>query len=434
MTGVRVVVLALSLVLTAFFASAGAAQAAAPHVPNLQWESVLGNGSARSVQQAADGGYLVAGWTPGGAGSPTASTAQPGAGTDIFVIKTDGWGRKVWERVLLGNGFSTGYGVIQTSDGGAVVVGDTKSKTGTDHDVFVAKLDARGNEVWEKNYGGPRCDYGAAVLQTGDGGYLVAGGTESFGIGIYNAYLIRLDAQGRQLWQHTYGGKGTDCGYALLQAGDGGYVIAGSSDSTPSRQTNVYLIKVDDHGRLLWERRYGGDRDSYGWSLLQTGDGYLIAGETEVTGATGGGYRNCVIETDAQGNEIREQIYGGDSYGTAYAVWPAGDGGYLLAGKREATGGVHYLDLTWTDANGGSELDRTLAGLGVSCAYAGQPTRDGGSIVAGEQIAAAGGGQEIILVKLAPDNRAALVAQSITLIVIIPILVLLAYMRRKHLL
>jgi len=431
---VRVAVLALSMVLAACFFPAIAAQAAVGHVTAVQWQSMLGAGSARSVLQTADGGYLVAGWTPGlSAGSPTASTAQPGAGSEIFVIKTDQQGRKIWSRLLPGNGFSTGYGVIQTSDGGAVVVGDTKSKTGTDHDVFVAKLDARGNEAWEKNYGGLGCDYGAAVLQTWDGGYLVAGGTESFGAGLYDVYLVRLDGQGREIWQHTYGGKGSDCGYALLQSPDGGYVITGSSDSTPSGQTNVYLIKVDDSGRLLWERDYGGDRDSYGWSLLQTGDdGYLIAGETEVVGAGGGGFKSYLIKMDAQGSEIWERIYGGDDYGTTYAVWPAGDGGYLLAGKREAAGDVHYLDLTGIDANGGSELDTIPAGLGVSCAYAGQPTRDGGAIVAGEQILA-GGGQEIILVKLAPDHSEALSAQSITIIVIIPILVLMAYMRRKHL-
>ena len=431
----RVVVLALSMVLAACFLPAIAAQAAVGQVPAVQWQSVLGAGSARSVQQTADGGYLVAGWTPGlSAGSPTASTAQPGAGSEIFVIKTDGGGRKIWERLLPGNGFSTGYGVIQTSDGSAVVVGDTKSKTGTDHDVFVAKLDAQGNEIWEKNYGGPRCDYGAAVLQTGDGGYLVAGSTESFGADMYKVYLVRLDALGREIWQRTYSGDGPEFGYALLQAQDGGYVIAGDTDSMNSGRTSFCLIKVDDHGRLLWERMYGDNRDSSAWSLLQTGDGgYLIAGETEVTGAAGGGSKNYAIATDAQGNEIWERIYGGDNYGVAYTVWQ-GAGGYLLAGERDAAQGGYSLNITWTAANGGSELDLTLTDLGDSIAYAGQPTRDGGEIVAGEQGAASGGEQEILLVKLAPDKSAAVVAQSITLIVIIPILVLLAYMKRKHLL
>ena len=427
------VVLALSMVLTACLFPALAAQAAVGQVPAVQWQSVLGAGSARSVQQTADGGYLVAGWTPGrGTGSPTASTAQPGAGSEILVIKTDEQGRKIWDRLLPGNGFSTGYGVIQTSDGGAVVVGDTKSKTGTDHDVFLAKLDAHGNEAWEKNYGGPRCDYGAAVLQTGDGGYLVAGSTESFGADMYKVYLIRLDALGREIWQRTYGG-GPEVGYALLQAPDGGYVIAGDTESLNSGLNSFCLIRVDNQGRPVWQRMYGDNRDSSAWSLLQTGDGgYLIAGETEVTGAAGGGSKNYAIATDARGNEIWERIYGGDHYGVAYTVWQ-GDGGYLLAGERDAAQGGYSLNITWTAANGGEESDLTLTGLGDSIAYAGQPTRAGGEIVAGAQGAASGGGKEILLVKLAPDNSAAVAAQSITIIVIIPVLVLLAYLRRKHL-
>jgi hypothetical protein len=428
------VMLALSIVLTACFFPAMAAQAAVGQVPAVQWQIVLGAGSARSVQQTADGGYLVAGWTPGNsAGSPTASIPQPGAGSEILVIKTDGHGRKAWERLLPGNGYGTGYDVIQTSDGGAVVVGDTKSKTGTDHDVFVAKLDARGNEVWEKNYGGPRCDYGAAVLQTGDGGYLVAGGTESFGADMYKVYLVKLDALGREIWQQTYGDGGPEVGYALLQAPDGGYVIAGDTESLNSGLSSFCLIRVDNQGRLVWERMYGDSRDSSAWSLLQTGDGYLIAGETEVTGASGGGSKGYAIATDAQGREIRERIYGGDHYGVVYTAWP-GAGGYLLAGERDAAQGGYFLNITLTAANGGEESDLTLTGLGDSIAYAGQPTRDGGEIVAGEQGAASGGGQKILLVKLAPDNSAAIAAQSITIIVIIPILVLLAYLRRKHLL
>ena len=157
-----------------------------------------------------------------------------------------------------------------------------------------------------------------------------------------------------------------------------------------------------------------------------------MPGETEVTGAAGGGSKGYAIATDAKGNEIWERIYGGDNYGVVYTVWP-GAGGYLLAGERDAAQGGYSLNITLTAANGGEESDLTLTGLGDSIAYSGQPTRDGGEIVAGEQGAASGGGQEILLVKLAPDNRAAVAAQSATLIVILPLLVLLAYLKRKHL-
>lgn len=404
---VRVVTLASSLALAAFLASAGAPQAAAGHFPGIEWVSVLGSGTARDLRQAADGGYFLTGWTEG----------QPGAGSAIFLIRTDRRGARTWERLLPGNGYSCGFGITLTGDGSAVVVGDTKAKTGDDHDLFVAKVDADGNVIWEQNFGGPRCDYGAAVLQTEDGGYLVAGGTESSGAGIYDVYLVRLDDRGRLIWERTYGGKGSDCGYALLPTADGTYVIAGNTESTDSGRTSAYLIKVDAGGGLLWERTYGGECDSYGWSLLQAGDGgYLVAGEIMVTGAAGGGFKTYMVKTDAQGREIWERIYGGDSYGTGYAVWQAGGGGYLLAGKQEAAGGVHYPGITWTDGRGGPELGQTSAGLGAGCIYAGRTTGDGGSIMAGEQGLASGGEQKVLLVKLAPDRGDALTVQVIVVL------------------
>lgn len=418
----RIVALASSLALAVFLASAGAAQSAAAQLPGIQWVSVLGNGTARDVRQTADGGYLLTGWTKG----------QPGAGSAIFLIRTDWRGARTWERLLPGNGFSCGYGVCPADDGGVVVVGDTKSKTGEDHDLFVAKVAADGNVIWEQNFGGPRCDYGASVLQTGDGGYLVAGGTESTGAGIYDVYLIKVDAGGRLLWERTYGGKGSDCGYVLLPTTDGAYVIAGNTDSTGSGRTNAYLIKVDADGRLLWERSYGGDRNSYGWSLLHTGDGgYLIAGEIEVSGSAGGGFKSYLIKTDAQGREIWERILGGENYGAGYAVWQADAGGYLLAGKEEATGGVHYPGITRTDARGGSETGRTPSGLDAGCIYAGRPTRDGGSIMAGEQGLASGGAQKILLVKLAPERSDASTVQTITVLAAAVALAGLACFRRR---
>lgn len=419
----RAFVSALSLALTAVFCWAGAAQAAIVPIPGIQWVRTLGSGTGRCVEQTLDGGYLLTGWTKG----------QPGAGSAIFLIKTDEQGHKSWETLLPGNGFSCGYGVSQTGDGGAVVVGDTKSKTGYDHDVFVARVDGKGNVIWEKNFGGPHCDYGAAVIPTADGGCLVAGGTESYGAGIYDAYLIRLNGQGQELWSKTYGGRGSDCGYALLQTPDGGYAVAGDTDSTSSGKTNVYLFKTDSEGNLLWSKAYGGMKDSYGWSLQQTGaGGYIIAGETEMTGAGGGGFQSYLVETDALGNQIRDSIYGGESYSTTHAVWQTGDGNYLLAGKKEIAGGTHYLHILKTGGSGSLVWEKALAGLGDSCAFAGQPTRDGGSIIAGEKGPAAGGRQQIMLLKLAPDRSAALMAQSITVIVIIPLLILLAHIKRRN--
>jgi len=404
-----------------FFSCIEEAGATADQVSGIQWVRVLGSGTARCIQQTLDGGYLLTGWTKG----------QPGSGSDIFLIKTDGQGNKSWETLFKGNGFSCGYGACQTSEGGAIVVGDTKSKTGYDHDVFVAKVDARGNQIWERNFGGPYCDYGVAVTQTEDGGYLVAGGTESYGAGIYDVYLIRLDDQGQQIWEKTYGGKGSDCGYAMLQTQDGGIVVAGNTDSTGSGKTNVYLFQTDARGNLLWEQKYGGNNDSYGWSLQRTGDGgYLVAGETAVVGASGGGLKSYLVKTDSRGNPIWDRIYGGEFFSTAYAVLQTGGKGALLVGKQEAAGGVHDLYILKTDSRGNTVGERALTDLGGSCAYAGQQTRDGGYIVAGERGSGFDSTKQILLLKLSPDRSENFQVRLIMLIFLITLLFVLVYIKK----
>lgn len=398
--------LILSLILVAVFSLTRAGKAAPQPLSEAQWVRTLGDGTARCVQQTADGGYLLTGWTKG----------QTGAGSDIFLIKADEQGNKTWEVLLKGNGYSCGFGVIQTSDGGAVLVGDTKSKTGVDHDVIVVKVDASGNEVWERNFGGPYCDYGAAVVETADGGYLVIGGTESYGAGVYDAYLIRLNSEGQKIWEKTYGGKGSDCAYALVQNPGGGFTVAGNTDSTNSGKTRVYLFQTDAEGSLLWERRIGQSDDTYGWSLQPTADGgYLVAGETAVVGASGGGLKSYLVKTDSQGNQLWEQIYGADSYSTAYALLQAGEGNYILVGKKESSEGVHDLYILKSDPRGEVLGERTLPDLGGSCAYSAQQTGDGACVLAGEQISPANGAKQVLLMKLAADR-----AESSWVSIIIP--------------
>lgn len=416
--------LILSLILVKVFSPTWDATAAAQPLSEVQWVRAIGYGTARCVQPTADGGYLLTGWTKG----------QTGSGSDIFLFKVDDQGNKTWEVILRGNGYSCGYGVTQTNDGGAVVVGDTKSKTSVDHDVFVAKVDARGSEVWEKNFGGPYCDYGAAVVQTADGGLLVAGGTESYGAGVYDAYLIRLNSEGQEIWEKTYGGKGSDCAYAIIKNPDGRFTVAGNTDSTGSGKTRVYLFQTDAEGSLVWERQIGRSDDTYGWSLQPTSDGgYLVAGETAVVGSSGGGLKSYLIKTDSQGNQTWEKIYGADSYSTAYALVQAGEENNILVGKKESVDGVHDLYILKTAPSGETLDEKTLTDLGGSCAYSAQQTGDGAYVLAGEQISPVNGAKQVLLVKLAADRVDNLPAATMMIIpaILIALILLLAVYKRK---
>lgn len=412
------------MILVTFFSLTRAAMAAAQPLSEVQWARMLGDGTARCVQPTSDGGYLLTGWTKG----------QIGSGSDIFLFKVDELGNKTRGTVLKGNGYSCGFGVIETSDGGAVVVGDTKSKTGVDHDVIVAKVDASGSKVWERNFGGPYCDYGAAVVETADGGFLVAGGTESYGAGIYDAYLIRLNSEGQETWEKTYGGKGSDCAYALIKKPEGGFTVAGNTDSTGSGKTRVYLFQTDAEGGLLWERQIGRSDDTYGWSLQPAADGgYLVAGETAVIGATGGGLKSYLVKTDSLGNPTWEKIYGADSYSSAYALVQAGEDNYILVGKKESADGVHDLYILKTAPLGETLDERILTDLCGSCAYSAQQTVDGAYVLAGEQISPVNGAKQVLLVKLTADRADDLLAATRLLIpaILIASILLLAVYKRK---
>jgi hypothetical protein len=199
-----------------------------------------GDDRGYSVQQTSDGGYIVAGWTNSfGAGS-----------YDVYLIKTDSSGDTLWTRTLGGTGDDRGYSVQQTSDGGYIVAGNTTSFGAGVHDVWLIKTDAHGDTIWTRTYGGIHDDLGYSVQQTADGGYIIAGWTNSFGDLNGDVYLVKTNASGETLWTRTYGGTGVDIGYSVQQTTDRGYIVAGWANSFGSGYFDVYLVKTDSNGKV----------------------------------------------------------------------------------------------------------------------------------------------------------------------------------------
>jgi len=206
-----------------------------------------------------------------------------------------------WWRTYGGTGSDYGYSVQQTLDGGYIVAGSTGSFGAGGGDFYLIKTDASGDALWTRIYGGTGYDYGYSVQQTLDGGYIIAGYTQSSGAGSYDVYLIKTSASGDTLWTRTYGGADGDGGFSVQQTSDTGYIITGYTYSFGAESTDVYLIKTDASGDTLWTRTYGGTGYDYGRSVRQTLDGgYIIAGYTHSFGA--GCDDVYLIKTDANGN------------------------------------------------------------------------------------------------------------------------------------
>ncbi|TEB16737.1 hypothetical protein Psfp_01138 [Pelotomaculum sp. FP] len=369
--------------------------AASAQTPEVEWANTFERGEAHFVEQTKDGGYVVSGWIEAGQEGP-----------DVFLARYDGGGNRLWLKTYRGNGYNDSHCVKETSEGGFIIAGETKSRHGYDHDVYVVRTDEKGEMIWEKEFGGERCDYVWSVQQTKDGGFIIAGGTESCGAGIYDVYLIKLDLNGNEIWEKTYGGAGSDCGYAVLQLADGGYLVAGNAESFGAGNPDLYLLKTDGDGKMLWQKTYGGKGSDYGWSLVKAGDGgFLIAGEKEITGDRGGGFAAVLIKVDPDGNELWENTYGNNSVSSFYSVSQAKDGGYILTGKKESAEGGYDLYVVRTDKNGGLAWEKTVDGTGGNSGYAVLQSKDGGYIVAGEKGIEKSAGSEIFLLKLKSERN-----------------------------
>jgi hypothetical protein len=146
-------------------------------------------------------------------------------------VKIDGSGNVQWTKTIGGSSDDFAYSIIQSSDGGYVVAGETNSFGAGSSDFWVVKLDSSGNVVWTKTIGWSSGDYANSIIQSSDGGYVVAGYTWSFGAGGPDFYVVKLDSSGNVIWTKTIGGSDHDEAYSIIQSSDGGYVVAGYTES-----------------------------------------------------------------------------------------------------------------------------------------------------------------------------------------------------------
>ena len=292
--------------------------------PGFEWGS--------SVQVLGDGGYIIAG-----------TTNSFGEGEfDFYLVRTDSEGNMLWNRTYGGPQFEEASSIQETSDGGYIIVGTISSLDPFSEDVYLVKTDPEGNILWNRIYGRfeneqgyPILDYGNSVQETSDGGYIIAGYTTAFGMDS-DVCLIKTDPEGNTLWNGTYGGPSSGRGYSARETSDGGYVIAGfTKPFMMIGDQEVYLVKTDSGGNMLWNRTYGGPgRDSCS-SVQVTGDGgYIIAGtKVPIDDENSDVY---LVKTDSEGNMLWNRTYGGPGMDSCSSVQETGDGGYIMAGTTRS--------------------------------------------------------------------------------------------------
>jgi hypothetical protein len=351
--------------------------------PPTEWTRTYGtvdnHDEARSLIQTDDCGYAMFGFT-------RHYTSGWVYTEDFWLVKTDPAGNVEWNRTYGAPTcmhLESGQSMVQTDDGGYALAGylSHEGNPPTDYDLWLVKTDSTGNMQWNHTYGGADHDFAYSVVQTSDGGYIMTGGTRSYGAGKYDVYLVKTDSTGNMQWNHTYGGADHDFAYSVVQTGDGEYVIAGYTDSYGAGNRDVWLIKTDSDGSIIWHQTYGGTEMDWGSSVVQTRDGgYAIAGRTRSFGA--GDYDFWLIRTDSDGEVIWNQTYGGMQIDEAHSLVQTNDGGYALLGRTNSFGTCNYW-LVKTDSLGNMQWNQTYGGELSQIGYAVVQTVDGGYAMAG---------------------------------------------------
>jgi len=350
-----------------------------------------------SLIQTSDGGYAIAGVTISfGAGSE-----------DVYVVKLDAHGNLQWTKTIGGKEDDKGFSLIQTPDGGYVIAGATRSFGAGGYDVYVVKLDANGNLQWTKTIGGKKEDGGISLIQTSDGGYAIAGATTSFGAGYADVYVVKLDANGNLQWTKTIGGPGNEMGQSLIQTSDGGYAIAGATTSFGAGYADVYVVKLDANGNLQWTKTIGGKNIEEGFSLIQTSDGgYAIAGYTTSFGA--GGLDVYVVKLNANGNLQWTKTIGGPKDDWGISLIQTSDGGYAIAGITSSFGAGEWdVYVVKLNANGKPQWTKTIGAKNENHSKSSLiQTSDGGYAITSPTSSFGAGEEDVYFIKLDKNGDA----------------------------
>ncbi|WP_367270972.1 protein kinase [Thermococcus sp.] len=241
---------------------------------NVKWAKTYGLGEAKAVVMGRNGDVIVAGYV------------EKKDKKDAFVARLDGDGKVKWFKTY-GGEKDDGFNDVKIAPNGDVIVaGYTRSFGAGGRDAWVLRLDKEGNVKWQKTYGGSYLDEANAVAIAPNGDVIVAGSTRSFGPGLGDVWVLRLDADGNVKWQKTYGGSDNEWANAIAIADNGDIIVAGGTYSFGAGDRDAWVLRLDENGNVKWQKTYGGSRNDEAASvLLDEGGNIIIAGNTASFGS-----------------------------------------------------------------------------------------------------------------------------------------------------
>jgi hypothetical protein len=335
---------------------------------NLQWNKTYGGSKddiGQSLAQTSDGGFILTGYSMSSDGDASKNEGFH----DNWILKLDAQGNLEWESSYGFSGHDHSYDILEASQGGYFFTGflditsaraDGNTEKGnslTSHGVgefWGTKIDEEGSVQWRGYFGGTNNDRAHGVVQTNDGGFVMAGFTESddFDIsntnGSYDFWVVKVDAFGNLIWEQSFGGEGIEVSYDIARTADNGFVVVGNTFSTNGDillnhgESDMWMIKLDEEGNLIWEQTYGGSQFDLAQAVVQSKDGgFLITGNTKSddkdSSLNNGENDIWLVKTNAFGDLVWEKSFGGSDLDFGFDLLENTDGSILIVGESSST-------------------------------------------------------------------------------------------------
>ncbi len=375
------------------------------------------NDVLKSIIKTDDGGYAILGYTQSNDGDIGMKEVE---NFDFWILKYDVNNNLIWQQTFGGSKDDRGADLINTSDGGFALLGFSNSSDNNlasnagSQDFWVLKLSPEGEINWQKTFGFSGRDYGTALLETKDGGFLITGVLDvsaSNGQGIAknkmvthaggDFWALKIDAAGILEWSNYYGGSFTDTPLGVVATADNGFIVAGSSDSNDVDITNnkgsydFWVIKISSDGTLVWDKSFGGSEIDEARAICSTHDGnFMVVGDTRSSDSditiNNGGADVWILKISSEGNLIWEQTIGGASFDVARSISMTQDHGFVIAGSSRSSDhgftnqGQNDALVLKIDAEGVLEWQQTIGGSEIDFLYDAVELEDQTIIAVGE--------------------------------------------------
>ena len=349
----------------------------------------------RSIVETSDTGYVVVG-----------NTSTIGNNySNLLLLKVNQSGVEEWFHNLTFSPTDRANMVLELPNTGFIIVGKTQSLEDGSEDILILKTNQSGHVEWSKNYGSFNDQSGDFIQLTLDGGYIICGQSVESYTGFNKLNLLKIDSDGDEIWNQSYGGNGDAYGYSVISLSDGSYLAIGMTRSLGELNGDAWLIKIDSDGNEIWNQSYGGNGTDIIRSIVLTGNGYLLAGNTNSYG--NGNNDIFIIKVDQAGVQQWSQTYGGNGTDVGRSISKVVDGGYIITGYTDSFGNSSSFNI-WLikiDENGNLIWDKTYGENGDDRALDGHQTLDGGYVLTGFSDSNSNNTPSIIIIKTDKDGK-----------------------------